>query len=176
MSDLSLPVTPMSTEQALALFDSLPAVDAEFMLGNWKGAGFPTGHRLDGMLEACHWHGKQFRSVDDVDPLVFRGLSGALLRLNPAIMPMGLMDRVPAPNNPVLGRLFQLVMPLLTTRRGRARLRMIEHRGQTTAAMLYDDLPINDVFRKLDEQRVLGVMDMKGMDQPFFFQLEREAA
>ena len=73
-----------------------------------------------------------------------------------------------------LGRAFQLLMPLLQTRRSRARLRMIEYRGKTTAAMLYDDLPINDVFRKLDDDNVLGIMDLKGMAQPFFFRLHRE--
>ncbi len=175
MSNLHLPTTPLSTDQALALFDRLPAVDTDFMLGAWRGAGVVTGHRLDGVLEACHWHGKRFRSADHVDPLVFRGLSGGLMRLNPALMPMTLLHRLPTPDSALLGRVFQLLMPLLRTGRGRARLRMIEHRGQLTAAMLYDDLPINDVFRKLDDDRVLGLMDMKGMAQPFFFQLQREA-
>ena len=41
----------VSQEEALALFDSLPAVEVDFMLGAWKGAGFPTGHPLDGVLE-----------------------------------------------------------------------------------------------------------------------------
>jgi hypothetical protein len=40
--------------------------------------------------------------------------------------------------------------------------------------MIYDDLPINDVFRKVDNNTVLGVMDLKGMEQPFFFVLRRE--
>jgi hypothetical protein len=51
---------------------------------------------------------------------------------------------------------------------------MIEYRGRTTAAMLYDDLPINDVFRKIDDNNVLGIMDLKGMAQPFFFRLARD--
>ena len=40
--------------------------------------------------------------------------------------------------------------------------------------MVYDNLPINDVFRKVDEDTVLGVMDLKGMKKPFFFVLRRE--
>ena len=168
------PALPMSSAQALALYDSLEAVSVDFMLGSWHGSGFPTGHPQDGVLEACHWHGKRFDDADHVDPLVFRGLGGKLYRLNPAVMPMGLLDRIPAADSAVLGRAFQLLMPLLQTRRSRARLRVIEYRGKTTAAMLYDDLPINDVFRKLDDDNVLGIMDLKGMAQPFFFRLRRE--
>jgi hypothetical protein len=40
--------------------------------------------------------------------------------------------------------------------------------------MLYDHQPIVDVFRRLDQERLLGVMDCKGMAQPFFFVLRRE--
>jgi hypothetical protein len=164
----------MSSKQALALYDSLDTVDCDFMLGQWQGAGFPTGHPLDGMLEACHWYGKRFTDADHVDPLIFRGTGDKLYRLNPSLMPMGMLDRLPTLTSPALGNAFRLMVPLLQTRRSRARLRMIEYRGKTTAAMLYDDLPINDIFRKLDNNTVLGIMDLKGMAQPFFFQLKRE--
>ena len=40
--------------------------------------------------------------------------------------------------------------------------------------MIYDQMPVNDVFRKLDDNTVLGVMDQKGIDIPFFFKLSRE--
>jgi hypothetical protein len=40
-----------TSEAALALFDSLPAVPLETMLGSWRGSGLATGHPLDGMLE-----------------------------------------------------------------------------------------------------------------------------
>ncbi|MDF1630118.1 MAG: DUF4334 domain-containing protein [Alcanivoracaceae bacterium] len=165
---------PLTCTQALALYDSLDAIDTDFMLGQWRGAGFATGHPLDGVLEACHWYGKNFTDADNVDPLMFRGMGNKLYRLNPSLMPMGLLDRLPTPTSTTLGNAFRLMMPLLQTHRSRARLRMIEYRGKTSAAMLYDDLPINDVFRKLDDNTVLGIMDLKGMAQPFFFQLKRE--
>ena len=38
-----------TTEQALELFDSLEPVDIDFMIGNWKGEGFQTNHRMDGL-------------------------------------------------------------------------------------------------------------------------------
>ncbi|MGB7084128.1 MAG: DUF4334 domain-containing protein [Phormidesmis sp.] len=50
----------------------------------------------------------------------------------------------------------------------------MEHRGKVSATMSYDHLPINDVFRKIDENTVLGLMDCKALQQPFFFVLRRE--
>jgi len=46
-----------------------------------------------------------------------------------------------------LVRLLLPLLPLLATRRPRARLRPVEYRGVTSAAMSYDQLPIIDVFR-----------------------------
>lgn len=55
----------------------------------------------------------------------------------------------------------------------KARIRMVEHRGVQSAAMLYDELAIIDIFRRIGEHRVLGVMDLKNPD-PYFFVLERD--
>jgi hypothetical protein len=41
--------------------------------------------------------------------------------------------------------------------------------------MIYDSLPINDVFRKVDDDTVLGAMDLRFTPQPFFFILTRES-
>ncbi len=51
---------------------------------------------------------------------------------------------------------------------------MTEFRGIVTATMIYDRLPINDVFRAADADTLLGLMDMRDMAQPFFFMLRRE--
>jgi hypothetical protein len=40
--------------------------------------------------------------------------------------------------------------------------------------MCYDALPINDVFRKVDDDTLVGAMDMRGLDAPFMFVLRRE--
>jgi Domain of unknown function (DUF4334) len=42
--------------------------------------------------------------------------------------------------------------------------------------MIYDSLPINDIFRKVDDDTVLGAMDLRLTPQPFFFILRRETA
>ncbi len=65
-------------------------------------------------------------------------------------------------------------MPLLSTSESRARLRMTEYRGKSSATMIYDQLPINDIFRKLDDNTVLAVMDNRTVKDPFFFKLIRD--
>jgi len=55
-----LPNAPTTSDDALALFDASSAVEPGFMIGTWRGAELPTGHRLDGLLEASGWWGKQF--------------------------------------------------------------------------------------------------------------------
>ncbi len=160
---------------ALAFFDALPPVSLDEMTGSWGGHGVPTGHPLDGLLERFGWHGKRVDSPEDVHPLVFDAGNGALTCIDPARLPVGLALRIPwLVNTPVVARLFRLARPLLRARKPAARLRMTEHRGVLTATMIYDALPIVDVFRKVDDTTVLGVMDLRGLDQPFFFTLRRE--
>ena len=165
-----------TTQGAMELFDLLEPVDVGFMIGNWKGEGFHTNHPMNGLLEAYHWYGKRIESPEDVHPLVFSTLRGGVANVNPAFMGplLSLMDRVSMPKSAVVGRIFQTLMPFLTTSRSRARLRMTTYRGKSSATMIYDQLPINDVFRKIDQDAVFGVMDLKGMKSPFFFILRRE--
>lgn len=66
-----------SIEEALALFDSLPAVGEEELLGEWAGGLVPTGHPGEAMLDQLRWAGKTFRGRDDVDPIVVHDASGA---------------------------------------------------------------------------------------------------
>jgi hypothetical protein len=68
---------------------------------------------------------------------------------------------------------FGGIRPLMYTDKPKARLRTVEHRGVATAAMVYDALPIIDVFRRVDADTLLGLMDLRGLPQPFFFLLRR---
>jgi hypothetical protein len=145
------------------------------MLGRWRGSGLPTGSRLDGLLEAYGWYGKEFIGAESVHPLLFRGRDGRPHPVDPALIPIGLLrDHAGLarlwPVRWVVGRL----RPLLYTNRPKVRLRSVEHRGVTTAAMVYDALPIIDVFRRVGPDVVLGAMDMRGLPAPFFFVLERD--
>ena len=51
---------------------------------------------------------------------------------------------------------------------------MIEYRNKVTATMCYDEKPIMDHFAKIDEKRVMGIMDLKGVAEPYIFILERD--
>lgn len=170
------PATTSTTQNALALFNSLESVDIDFMIGRWRGTGNVTNHPLDGLLEAYHWHGKHFENNEDVHPLVFRNRRDGLTCINPGMMApaFALMDRITFPKSKLVGTIFQLLMPLFSTSKARARFRMTEYRGKTSATMIYDQMPVNDVFRKLDDNTVFGVMDQKGIEVPFFFKLTRE--
>ena len=136
-------------QNALDLFDSLEPVDIEFMIGRWLGEGYPTEHPLDGLLEVFHWYGKHFDSAEDVHPLLFSNRRGKLFHINPGYVKpsFALKEHMSKLKSKTAGRIFQLLVPLFSTSKSRARLRMTEYRGKTSATMIYDQLPINDVFR-----------------------------
>lgn len=169
------PAGPADHTGALCRFDVLAGVEPEAMIGRWRGVALPTGHPLDGVLEALGWHGKAFESVDQVHPLLFRTRSGAVVPLDPAFMPAGVALRWPdlARSAPVR-MAFAAGRPLLRSRRPAARLRAVTFRGKRSAAMIYDRKPIVDHFRRIDDHRILGLMEMRGMERPFFFLLTRE--
>jgi len=75
--------------------------------------------------------------------------------------------------NNSLKPLLMLANSLLKTETSQARMRMMEYRGKVSATMIYDYLPINDSFRKVDDNTVLGIMDFKNFPKPFFFILKR---
>ncbi len=164
----------MTSAEALASFDALPAVTTQEMLGQWRGSGVPTGHEMDGLLETYHWYGKRFVSENVVHPLLFRNRAGVLYALDPIRIPFSLSRFHALTRNVAARALFSLATPLLRTRAPRARLRSATCRGVTTAAMVYDHLPIIDFFRRIDARTVLGLMDRRGA-APFFFQLEQDA-
>ncbi|MDE0582409.1 DUF4334 domain-containing protein [Planococcus sp. A6] len=142
-----------SAGEVCRLFDALEPVDPYEMFGTWKGRELPSGHPLDGWLEKSGWYGKAFHSTEHVDPLLFNTPFGKPFPLHPF---------PPA-----------LIANLLSGAKGAARLRKMEWRGKTSAVMIYDQLPIQDHFRKVNEDVLLGMMDWKGMKRPYFFLLAR---
>jgi hypothetical protein len=164
-----------TTAEILALFDSLPPVSAVAIRGRWRGTGLPSGHPWDGLLERFGWYGKEFNGPEDVHPLLCKGRSGSVFALNPALVPMGLVNRhIGLFHTRSAGAVFALAGRAAATRRPTARLRMTEFRGVVTATMIYDSLPIHDMFRAATSETLLGVMDLRGMTQPLFFVLHRD--
>lgn len=163
----------MNTRDALSYFESLEVVSIEFMIGTWRGTSFDTGHHWDGLLEKYHWHGKQFVDANNVHPLIFKNVFGRLVAVNPVFVPLPLL-RFKIFHSFFFGKVFQISIFIFATHKSSARLRMIEYKGKISAAMIYDRQPIIDYFRKIDDNKVLGMMDYKEMPQPYFFILERE--
>lgn len=160
-------------DDALAFFDSLPPVRAEELTGQWRGRELATGHPLDGLLESSGWYGKRFDSVDEVHPLLFRGRGGRLVSDGPRRVPFGLLDKIPAGMVERGELVMALALPALVTKKPRARLRNVEHRGVVTAGMSYDHLPIIDLFRRIGDTTLLGCMDLRD-SPPYFFVLARD--
>lgn len=160
---------------ALSLYDALPPVAVEQMFGRWRGSEIPTGHPLDGLLSKAGWYGKRFDGPDGAHPLLFSRRGGGVFAIDPAWIPMNLLTRR-------LGFSHRIASPTLLraaaliagTTQPKARLRMTEFRGVASAAMIYDALPIIDAFRAVDEDTIVGAMDLRGHEAPFMFVLRRE--
>ncbi|NMG21677.1 DUF4334 domain-containing protein [Brasilonema bromeliae] len=163
-----------TTEKALQLFDALEPVDLAFMLGRWQGSGFHTNHPMDGLLEKFNWYGKEFVDPENVHPLLFLDSQGKVIKVAPSYMgATNWVLKFPILKNDFLKPLVILTNSLLKTEKSQARLRMTEYRGKVSATMIYDNFPVNDSFRKVDDNTVLGIMDYKNLPQPFFFILRR---
>lgn len=162
----------MTQDDATALFASLEPVTIPEILGRWTGRGIATGHPLDALLDVSGWVGKRFDGPDDVHPLIHRSILGQI-SINPGLLPLWLMRRVNMAKWPLIGPVFYVIGPALRTAKPRARLRMVAHQGVSSAAMVYDQKAIIDHFRRIDETRLMGMMDLRGDMAPFFFLLER---
>ncbi|TDZ33239.1 hypothetical protein C8035_v011448 [Colletotrichum spinosum] len=140
--ELAETVGPVEEAAIAAVYDKLQPVDAEFMISQWEGGSFDTGHPTHQTLRDFKWAGKDFRSVDDVDPIMFYDADGKRTWLS---------------------------------KYGHARLREVKFRGVVTAAMVYDNFPIIDAFRYVDENTVVGAMDNKELQDAgtYYFYLKR---
>lgn len=166
-----------SPPEAVARFDSLPGADPDDLAGLWQGRTLPTGHPLDGLLEALGWYGKAVLRNGQVHPLLFRRPSGQLVALDPAWMPAELALRWPAlARSPATRIAFQALSPLLRARSPSARIRSREFRSRRGAALVYDRQPITDHLCCVDDGRLVGLMERRGMAAPYFFLLRRAPA
>ncbi|TDM02403.1 DUF4334 domain-containing protein [Macrococcus carouselicus] len=163
----------LTQQEAFEFFDSLEPVLTHEMTGLWKGEDLRTGHPLEGLLEAAHWYGKAFISSEEVHPLLFQPPDQERYAGNPALVPVNKMIAYVPKFLVSIG--IRLIHPLFKTHKSKARLRMIEYRGQVTAAMIYDQKAIIDIFRKIDADTLLGVMDVKNFksEKSYFFLLRK---
>ena len=131
-----------------------------------------------GLLGVSGWWGKQFVDAETVHPLLFPNSAGdALWPMNPLLAFGGLgAARLPGVKRLSFGKPVAGLRPVLRTSTPKARLRTTRYRGVDTATMIYDQVPVNDVFRKIDEDTVIGAMDYRGGRRPYFFVLRRNNA
>ncbi|NYG58285.1 hypothetical protein BJ980_001208 [Nocardioides daedukensis] len=132
-----------------ALWADLAPVDVPDILGHWTGGDFATGHVVSTVLTKSRWHGKWFDSPLEVTPIVCRDEAGQLVA-----------------NEKAAGG-------------GGASLWNLEFRGEVTATMVYDRLPVFDHFKAVDENTLMGIMNGKlqstyGISDLYYFWLERE--
>ncbi|KAJ5633306.1 hypothetical protein N7490_009645 [Penicillium lividum] len=131
----------ITEQEYLAVFDKLKPVPAEKFIGSWKGANVNSNHPTEEKLTEMRWAGKDFRSTEDVDPI------------------MVLNDKDERTWNESWGH---------------ARLRQIEWRGVLSTAMVYDDFPIIDYFRYVNDDLLAGAMDAKTVKEgTYFFYLHK---
>ncbi|KAJ7139197.1 hypothetical protein C8R44DRAFT_764039 [Mycena epipterygia] len=127
-------------ENATKIFDQLAPVTPAFLMGDWEGGDFDTGHPTTQALIKINWAGKTFRTEEDVDPIVVYGADGK-----------------------------RTILEVY----GRARVREVKFRGLVSAAMVYDDRPVIDHFRYVNEDTVAGMMDVKNAPPGYHFHLTR---
>lgn len=132
-----------------ALWAELDPVTVEEVLGAWRGGDFSTGHVASTVLEKVRWHGKTFASQLDAQPLICRGDDG------------------------------QLYSNLAAGGGGEASLWEVGFRGETTATMVYDRMPVFDHFKRVDDATLMGIMNGKlesafGVADLYYFWLERD--
>ncbi|MFE7165919.1 DUF4334 domain-containing protein [Streptomyces sp. NPDC057616] len=142
---------PIDPTELDALWADLKSVDVSSILGSWRGFAFPTGHPVERVLARSRWHGKRFLALDDAQPLICRA------------------------EDSEGGGLYSDT----TSGRGEASLWNIEFRGEVTATMVYDGMPVFDHFKQVDDDTLMGVMNGKAATVApdghlFYFGLERE--
>ena len=166
-------VTDLQAEKT-RWFAALEPVAPKDMVGLWQGAGIPSDHPLDGVLENLQWFGKRFHADMRADALLFQSRPGRLVPVEPAFLPIRLVLKLAALGKTAPARnLFTHMEKRLRARGTTAVLHSETLDGVATAAMVYDRQPITDYFRRIDADTVAGMMCVSGDDRRYFFQLQR---
>ena len=158
------------------VFAGLDPVPVSHLTGRWRGREILSGHPLDRSLSRVGWYGKDFDGPDEVRPILLSTAGGRVYAIDPGRLPTAVLlspPALPGAVDRVLRRGLDLLRPALATDRYTASLRTIGHGDQRTAAMVYDKQPIVDVFTTLDDDLVLGAMQYRGMERPYYFLLQR---
>lgn len=69
-NDLIKAESGLKEPEVAEVFNALPPVSLDTLIGKWKGGGFDTGHSAHKRLSDYKWAGKDFHSVNEVDPIM----------------------------------------------------------------------------------------------------------
>ncbi|TDM12752.1 GXWXG domain-containing protein [Macrococcus lamae] len=149
-----------SQEDIKTYFDSLDSVSIEMMHGLWRGEEVNTPHPMTGLLKKANWYGKYFEDKNNVTPIVMQDKNGELFAANPGMLSL----KAPIKLVKLLPKVFfnvgvTLIKPIFKTHSPKARLRLMDYNGTATAAMIYDQKPLIDYLKKIDDDTVLGMVD-----------------
>lgn len=156
-------------EQCWEIFDSLAPASIDDLVGyKWKGYEIETGHPLNGVLEASNWFGKEFFDENNGHPLLIYASAAKDGKDTFPADAIKLLDNAKVGRDITSNRKdFEAAGPV-------ARLKTLHYRGANTVSMFYDQVSINDTFKKVDDNTFFGVMDNKSIpDIPYFFVLEK---
>jgi hypothetical protein len=165
----------MNTQQTpFQRFRELSPVEPHELADLWRGRSIPSGHPFDGVLENLGWFGKRFTSDLRADALLFRSGERRLVAIDARWIPVRLALRFHALGRTRTARnLFSYLQRRLRANGPVASVRTLPFEGLASAAMVYDEQPIVDYFRRIDGKRVMGAMVIDSDDRLFFFELER---
>ncbi len=161
---------------ALTALDQFRACRPSSRESLWPLAGSGTCDRAPArrVLENLGWFGKRFTADLKADPLLFRSGERRLTAVDPAYVPLRLALRFHRfGQTQAASNLFSYLHGRLCARGPAATLRSLPFEGLTSAAMVYDRQPITDHFRRIDENRLMGVMVIQGDPRRYVFTLER---
>ncbi|KAJ6534386.1 GXWXG protein-domain-containing protein, partial [Mycena capillaripes] len=65
-----------SEDTITEIFDQLKPVEPAFLMGEWEGGFFDTGHPATPVLKELNWAGKNFLTEEDVEPIIVCGEGG----------------------------------------------------------------------------------------------------
>jgi hypothetical protein len=171
---LQIPSSFRSQAEAFDYFDRLGVASIIELAGLWQGHGIASGHPLDGVLENLGWYGKRFTADLKADALLFALGPHRLVAIDPGMIPLKLALRCHRFGRTRAARgLFSYLQKLGRAKGPVASLRSMSFRDKTSAAMVYDRQPIIDHFRRIDDDRLLGVMAVEGDGRHYFFVLTR---
>lgn len=165
--------TGTTVAQALTFFDQLAPVDLHRVIGQWRCIPLSTGHPIDELAEPFGWYGKLFFDPEHVYPLLFR-YQEQLISIDPRWIPLSWIGRRKLPAKQVLAAMAKRAQFMVASAESHARLRMLHHRGKLSTSIVYDHRPIIVTLRQVTETTLMGLMEVKDVDIPFFCMMYRD--